>query len=405
MSRLTQFDLIRQNLSRKPFRTGMLVAVVALFSFTLFCGTMVGNNISNGTRMMAERLGADVMFVPHGYEKEMQNALLRGEPSSFYLDRGLAEELRGEENVEKVTVQLFLATLKAACCTLPVQLIGFDPGTDFVVRPWMASVIDRPLGESEVVVGNKIVGETGDTILLFGKEFVIAARLDATGMGFDTSVFMDIDRARRLLLLSDLGPHLNLPAGMDRQSFVSSTLVKVAPLADGKSTVNALLQKYAVKYNLDFIVVAGMITDISSRLNIFSTVFYGFSGMLWVLAVGILALVFSAVLQERRKEFGLLRIIGASRADLVRIVLKEALLISGGGAALGLVAASLVLFPFSTYIDSVLQLPSLHTGFIVPAAVGLGVFLLGLSTGPLACLPAIYRLGKVDAYLSVREEA
>ena len=405
MNRLTQYDLIRQNLRRKPFRTGMLVGIVALFAFTLFCGTMVGKSVGNGTRMMADRLGADIMFVPYGYEKNLQNSLLRGEPSSFYLDGGFAPKLRGEQGVEKVTSQLFIATLKAACCTLPVQLIGIDPETDFVVRPWMPSVLDRPLGEGEVVVGNKITGEVGEAISLFGKEFTVAARLDPTGMGFDTSVFMDIDRARRLLLLSELGPQLNLPEGMDRNSFVSSTLVKMAPSADVKQTVNATMQKYALDYNLDFVAVAGMITDIASRLDIFSAVFYGLSGMLWLLAVGILELVFSAVLQERKKEFGLLRIIGASRASLAGMVLRESLLISAGGAVIGLAAGCLALFPFSAYIDSVLQLPSLRPGLLVPLTVGLGVFLLGLSTGPLACLPAVYRIGRVDAYISVREEA
>lgn len=405
MSKLTRFDLVRQNLCRKPFRTGMLMAVVGLFAFTLFCGTMVGKSVGNGTRMMAERLGADVLFVPYGYETSVQNSLLRGEPSSFYMDGEFARKLAGEEGIEKVTPQLFIATLKAACCTLPVQLIGIDPKTDFVVRPWMMSVLERPLGESEVVVGGKIFGEVGERISLFGKEFTIAARLDPTGMGFDTSVFLDIDRARRLLLLSDLGPMLQLPEGVDRNTFVSSTLIKFAPGADVKQTVNAVSQKYAAEYNLDFVVVAGMITDIATRLDIMSAVFYGLSGMLWLLAVGILALVFSAVIQERKKEFGLLRIIGASRADLVRMVLKEALAISAAGAALGLLFACLTLFPFSAYIDSMLQLPSLRPGLYIPAAVGLGVFLLGLSTGPLACLPAAWRLGRLDVYASVREDA
>ena len=404
MGRLTQYDLVRQNLCRKPFRTGMLMAVVGLFCFTLFCGTIVGKSVGNGTRMMSDRLGADVLFVPYGYDASIQNSLLRGEPSSFYLDGAFASELAGEKGIDKVTSQLFIATLKAACCTLPVQLIGIDPETDFVVRPWMTSVLARPLGETEVAVGSKIVGDVGETITLFGKELTIAARLDPTGMGFDTSVFLDINRARRLLLLSDLGPMLKLPEGVDRGTFVSSTLVKISPGEDVKRAVNAISQKYAVRYNLDFVVVAGMISDIASRLDMMSAFFYGLSGMLWLLAVGILALVFSAVIQERKKEFGLLRITGASRVDLVRIVLIEALCISSAGAMLGLAFACFTLFPFSAYIDSVLQLPSLRPGLMLPAAVGLGVFLLGMSTGPLACLPAAYRIGRLEVYSSVRED-
>lgn len=405
MRRLTQLELIRCNLRRKPFRTAILAAVVALFSFTLYCGTTISQGVGGGTRMMAERLGADVLFVPYGYESKVQNSLLRGEPSSFFMSSRFASDLRKEKGVDKVTTQLFIATLKAACCTLPVQLIGIDPQTDFVVRPWMASAINRPLSESEVVVGNKIAGEVGDAIQLFGKEFIIAARLDPTGMGFDTSVFLDIDRARRLLLLSELGPRLDLPEGLDRNTFVSSTLIKAAPSVDIKELVNAASQKYAILYNLDFVVVAGMVSDIAAKLHIFSGFFYGFSALLWGIAVIILALVFSAVIHERKKEFGLLRVIGATRADLARIVMKEAFLISGAGTVIGVGTAALVTFFFSTYINVTLELPSVSPGPLSLAITGGCVFLLGLLTGPLACLPAISKLGRVDAYIAMREES
>lgn len=403
--RLTRGALVRQNLNRKPFRTGVLVAVVALFSFTLYCGTIIGLGVGGGTRMMAERLGADVLFVPYGYESTVQNSLLRGEPSSFYMDSAFAAELRSEQGVDKVTAQLFIATLKAACCTLPVQLIGIDPQTDFVVRPWMAAAIDRPLGEHEVVVGCKIFGAVGDTIQLFGKELTIAARLEPTGMGFDTSVFLDIDRARRLLLLSDLGPRLNLPEGLDRNTFVSSTLVKAAPSVDIRQLINDVSEKYAVRYNLDFVAVAGMISDIAAKLRVFAGFFYGFSAILWVLAVVVLALVFSAIVQERTREFGLLRVVGASRSALARIVVHEALIVSAAGAVIGVGFAALIMALFSTYIETALQLPSVSPGLPALLLTGCGVLLLGLLTGPLASLPAIAKLGRIDTYLVLREDA
>ena len=405
MDRLTHSALVWQNVCRKPVRTGILVVIVALFSFTLYCGTIIGQGVSDGTRMMAARLGADVLFVPYGYDSTIQHSLLRGEPSSFYMDSRFAGELLGDPGVEAVTTQLFIATLKAACCTLPVQLIGIDPQTDFVVRPWMISLLDRPLNENEVVVGNKIVGTVGDTIQLFGKELTIAARLDPTGMGFDTSVFLDIDRARRLLLLFDLGPHLRLPEGLDRNAFVSSTLVKAAPGTDIRQLVNAISEKYAVPYNLDFVMVAGMISDIAAKLHAFSGFFHAFSGVLWLLAVIVLALVFSAIIQERKKEFGILRIVGASRAALVRIVMKEALLVSSAGAVLGVGSAALILFLFSTYIKTALELPSLSPGWLPLLLTGGGVLVLGVLTGPLACLPAIRKLGRIDAYIAMREDA
>ena len=202
MSRLSPFSLVFGNIARKPFRTFILSSLVAVFCMAMFAGTVIGLKISAGTQLAADRLGADILFVPYGYEKSVQSSLLRGEPSSFYMDRGLVGELRGEKGVMHVTEQLFLATLKASCCSYPVQIIGFNPKTDFVVAPWMNQSLNRAMNENEVVAGCKISGNPGETIRLFGREFSIAAKLDPTGMGFDTSVFMEIDRARHLLLAS-----------------------------------------------------------------------------------------------------------------------------------------------------------------------------------------------------------
>lgn len=71
------------------------------------------------------------MIIPYGYEKQLQSAPLRGEPSTFYLDQQLEEKIRSFPGVGNVSSQIFIASLQAACCSLPVQLIGFEPQSDF----------------------------------------------------------------------------------------------------------------------------------------------------------------------------------------------------------------------------------------------------------------------------------
>jgi putative ABC transport system permease protein len=401
---LTPLAVACRNLERKPFRSAMLIAIVALFAFTLFSGTVIGKSVSRGTRVMADRLGADILFVPYGYEKNIQGSLLRGEPSSFYLDGAFEKRLLDMEGVAQVTSQLFVASLRAPCCTLPVQIIGIDPKTDFVVRPWMGMVLARPMTDSEIVVGSRIVGGPGEKLSLFDREFTIAARLEATGMGFDTSVFMDIDRARRLLLASDLASRMNLPEGLDRSSFVSSTLVKAAAPDKARETADAILKRHALDYNLDFVMAAAMVSDISGRLAGFSHLFYGLSFLLWLLAVGVMAFVFSMALNERKKEFGVMRTLGASRVQLAGIILRESLLVSLAGAGFGLVLACAVLFPFETYISTRLRLPSLLPGNAALLATMGGTFLIAVLTGPLACMFSAIRLGRSEICLALRED-
>ena len=403
MSRLSPFSLVIGNIARKPFRTFILSSLVAVFCMAMFAGTVIGLKISTGTQLAADRLGADILFVPYGYEKSVQSSLLRGEPSSFYMDRGLVGELRGEKGVLRVTEQLFLATLKASCCSYPVQIIGFNPKTDFVVTPWMNQSLNRAMNENEVVAGCKISGNPGETIRLFGREFSIAAKLDPTGMGFDTSVFMEVDRARRLLLDSELGLLLRIPEGLDKSTFISSVLVKAEPGTDVTSLVNGLSEKYAIRYNLDFTAIADMISSISSKLSVFASVFRMFSAAVWVLAVMILAFVFTIILQERKKEFGILRIVGASKGHVRRLFVGEALLTSCMGAFCGVVLAALALGLFHTYIDVTLNLPRIGIGFGKTLLIGAGVFVMGLVTGPLACLPLLRKLGSIDSYLIMKE--
>ena len=404
MKALGPLDLVLQNLFQKPLRTSLLVLLVALFALTLFCSSLAGQSISEGTALMAKRLGADILFVPHGYDSKIQAALLRGEPSSFYLNGDFERDLRQMPGIVRTSSQLYVASLSAACCSVPVQIIGFDPQSDFVVYPWIRENIDqghKQLGKAQLVVGNRITGEVGDKLLLFGKEFTIAAKLDKTGMGFDTSVFMDIGQARGLLLDSEL---VELPENLNKNTFVSSTLAKMQDPERAKETANAILQRYAVEYDLDFVLVSGMISGIAEKLQFFSLLLYALSGLIWLLALAALGLVFSVVIHERRKEFGLLRLLGATRWQLSAMLVQEALLLSACGAFAGLVLAGVLLVPLDAHIAMKLQVPSLRPGLSELLLVAVAVFGLALLTGPLASAWAALRLGLDQSCLNLREE-
>jgi putative ABC transport system permease protein len=86
--------------------------------------------------------------------------------------------------------------------------------------------------------------------------------------------------------------------------------------------------------------------------------------------------VFSGSIHERKKEFALLRILGATRKKLVAIVLGESSLAGLAGGAAGVILASLAVFPFSTLINERLELPYLEAPFfkITPWLGGLFFF-------------------------------
>ena len=98
-----------------------------------------------------------------------------GNWSPFYLDESLEEKIRAFPGVENVSSQIFIASLQAACCSVPVQLIGFDQETDAVIQPWIAGTLHKTLQRDEVIVGHKVTGKVGERITFFGKSYRIAA--------------------------------------------------------------------------------------------------------------------------------------------------------------------------------------------------------------------------------------
>lgn len=133
--RLTAAAVAKRSIQRRPWRSFCLIFAVLLFSFALFAGSVLTLSLSSGAESMANRLGADVMIVPAGYDPHIDSILLSGKPSNFYLPADTLERLSRFEGIERMSPQTFLATLSASCCSYPVQLMGIDFDSDFLVKP------------------------------------------------------------------------------------------------------------------------------------------------------------------------------------------------------------------------------------------------------------------------------
>lgn len=206
------------------------------------------------------------------------------------------------------------------------------------------------LKDDEVIVGSKIEGKIGGYITFFGKPYRIAMRLDRTGMGFDTSVFLNLKTARNMIRKLETVPLFDV-GNLDQ--VVSSVMVKAKTGQDTRALANTILQRHAIDFNLDMVMSKTMMSDIASRLQLFARVMYGLGALLWLLATGVLMLVFSIVLNERKREFSLLRLLGASKKKLSAILFTESFLISLTGAVCGLFLSALMVF-FLPYTDQLL---------------------------------------------------
>jgi putative ABC transport system permease protein len=283
-----------------------------------------------------------------------------------------------------------------------VQLIAYDPETDFVVQPWMAEKHSGSIEDGQLVTGSRIAVRTDGSIKILGHTYPVAARLSRSASGLDTSVFMTMN-TMRLLLGRARADGYDFLANQEREmqrGAVSAVLAKTDPLSPPARLAQTIGRENA---GVDVVVSQRIFSGISETLAGMIGYIHLFSGILWVLAFIILTVVFSGSIHERKKEFAVLRILGATRGKLAGMALSESALAGIAGGAAGILLACLVVFPFSTLIGERLELPWLDASFFSIALLVLGSLFLSALTGPLASLYSALRISRAETYYTMRE--
>jgi putative ABC transport system permease protein len=388
-----------KNIGHRKFRAMCLIGIIGFLSFVLIGGSLLSACLKNGIASISARLGADAMFVPYGYEQNVEGVLLRGEPSAFYFDGETAQALLAIPNILKATPQLFIASFDSPHCSAQIQMIGYDAETDFLIAPWLnGEIIDGP-GMNEVVVGSKINGKVGDKLMFFSRNYTVVGKLAPTGMGFDTSAFINMDMAHIALKEYVKLGGKEVPQG---DGIISSVAIKVSPDVDLDIFAKNIRLNYR-DLRVSVLLPKDMISGIASNLNGLLKIITVLAVFLWGLAVVLLILIFALSLNERKREFGIFRALGSSKVKLAAIIITESVIISTIGAAIGIALLSLVYFSFEPLLSSSIDLPYVRPSNVTFAALFMGGFLLALVTGPVASLYSALRIGKIATAAIIKE--
>ncbi|MDR1128736.1 MAG: ABC transporter permease [Treponema sp.] len=391
-----------ENLKARPVRTACLVIVAAILAFTLFGGSVVALNLRQGLAAMTRRFGADLMVVPEGASEKAQSLLLRGSAGYFYFDSEIAGRVARTEGIACASPQFFLTSLSESCCDAMVQLIAYDPETDFVIGPWMAEKYRGAVEDGRIVAGSRIAVRPDGTVRRLGRHYPVAARLSKIASGHDTSIFMTMNTMRLLIRRARAEGYDFLSAqekAMSRGA-VSVVLAKTDPSSPPARLAQTIDRENA---GVDVVVSQSVFSGISQTLGGLAAYIRFFSVILWILALIVLAAVFSGSVHERKKEFAVLRILGATRGKLAGMVLAESAAAGLAGGAAGIVLASLVIFPFSTLISEGLELPYLDAPPFSIALLAAGSLFLSALAGPLASLHGALRISGAETYFVMRE--
>lgn len=335
--------LVLRNLIHRPIRTVLTVLAVAVEVMMIVMMVGVSEGLLRESQRRTRGVGADVLIRP-----EISGATITGADISDKLPGMLRERF------PQVTHAL------GATVFTPGNLQTIT-GVDWSGLAAMAGGIavfeGRPYGSpyeamvDEVYARQEQVG-VGDSIQLMSRDFQVVGIVETGKM---SRVFIPLETMRDL---------------QGWQGRFSQVYLKLSPAADARALIaelRALLPNRSVISVEDFLALtATSVRQMSSQfVNVIISI---------AVAIGLIVVtlaMYTAVL-ERTREIGILKAMGASKALIGGVVLRETLLITICGIGLGFVLSALgqrlvaVQYP----LVPVILLPSWMAGAGVLALVG-----------------------------------
>ena len=392
--------LALRDISGNAFRSGVIVVCAILVAGLSLATVLIARGAEDSLRLTQERLGADIVVVRTGTEQKVEGALLMGNPAKAWLPAVNVQKVAAVPGVAAASPQIYLASMTdSPCCSVSnMFILVYDPTTDFTIGPWLKEKTGRDLKLGEAVGGTFIFVPPGEeNILLYGYGLTLRANLEPTGSNLDASIFLTMETAREMARRSKTQAAMIVDVP---KVSVSSIMVKLAPGADAKK-VSAAIQ--AGIPGVTAITSPDLFGSFRRQMEEQRAGMLAILGVVLALAVFIIAVIFSVVVNERRREIGVLRALGATRGGVLRSLLTGAAVLALVGGLVGIILSGLILFFFHHKLVSVFGFPFLFPSLadlLVLVVIGLVVALAGVLLA--AFIPA-YRISRQEPGVSMRE--
>jgi putative ABC transport system permease protein len=359
---MTWFYLAFKNLIRRRTRTVLTVLGVAIAIAVLYSLFQFQQGYQQRLRAELGALGAHVMVVPKGCPYEAATIALHGGKWPRYMDEELLATVKADPGVEQAAGILMDAVF------LPdgrnVILVGIDEDYAKMRPAWQVegAWFDA---DSAVILGATVAEagrlRPGDWWTLPGKEtrLRVAGVLRRTKTQDDGFVFLP---RRTLQQFSELEGKLVVILVKARAVERTDELVASLRAQDVNMNVFPLTE------------LLNTIGDLIASTRVFVTAVIIIAVLIG--AVGVLNTVLMAVF-ERTREIGMMKAMGAGRADVFRLIWAETVLVTifGGlvGVGIALVSSRLV----EAFIRA--SLPFAPAGSLISFSLPTLLFCVGLS--------------------------
>jgi putative ABC transport system permease protein len=392
--------LARRNIAGSSYRSSVVFLCALVVAGLALSTILIVRGASESLRLASLRLGADIVVVAEGTESKVESALLMGTPASAALPRSSLQKIAAVPGVAAVSPQLYLSSLKnASCCSASEMfLVAFDPATDFTVSPWLEKNLGGKLRLGEAVGGTYVFTPEGEqNIRLYGYFITLKGNLEPTGTNLDRSMFFTLDTANDMARVSKTMAEEPLQIAPDT---ISAALVKLGAGTDVHDVAARIMQNVPGVMPIEspnlFLAFRRQISGLLGAM-------LGILSITGILSLVLIGLVLSMAANERRREMGVLKALGATRGFVFKVLVIEAGMLALAGALPGLALAALTVYLFRSLIIRGLGVP-----FLYPSPLQLlgliGACIIGALVGvTLAAAYPAWRVSREDAAISMRE--
>ena len=344
-----------------------------------------------------EKYGPNLMIMPAINDMELQLGDLRLGSLAVgdnYISEDRLPEIReiadgairsalgldGDEDIATIAPKLYM---NAVIQGTSVMVVGFNPEQEMLIKSWWRmSQGDYPETEYEAILGARASAvlnvQLGDSIMIEGQEVQVVGVLEETGSNDDYQIFIPLETAQR---------------AFDKQGLISSAdiraLCSACPVTDIADLVNNSIpgvRAIAVKQ------IAETEMNLMGKVNSFMLALAGIT--LVVGSFGVVNTMMSSV-YERIKDIGIMKAVGASRGQIIKMFLYESAVVGLVGGIFGYVVGTLL-----SYVIGPLIFEDLAVSYVLqylPAALGLAILVAAIAS----VYPA-YRASKISVADSLR---
>ncbi len=240
-----------------------------------------------------------------------------------------------EGNIATVAPKLFVnSEIKGAT----VVAVGIDPQEQFKVNTWWQVNKGDYLGSADhALLGSMAAASlklnVGDTIQLNGRTLTVAGILADTGAGDDYQIFVP------LATLQEAFSKQGLVSSVDIRALCNGCPVEIiaGAINENISGVRAVAVKQIANSEM------GML----EKINKFMLALAGVS--LVVGGFGVFNTLLTSI-NERLKDIGIMRAVGASRGQIIKALIYEAIVLGIAGGLLGYGAGTLLAYAIGPLI-------------------------------------------------------